>query len=70
MATEEIIKSIQAESARLEQVRTLESTTAPPLLAAVAWGAVIGLLSGLTGLGGGIFLSPLLLQPHTGIASR
>ncbi|HMG70048.1 MAG TPA: sulfite exporter TauE/SafE family protein [Gemmatimonadaceae bacterium] len=33
----------------------------PPLWAALAWGAAIGLLSGLTGVGGGIFLSPLLL---------
>jgi len=32
-----------------------------PLWAALAAGAVIGLLSGLTGVGGGIFLSPLLL---------
>jgi uncharacterized membrane protein YfcA len=33
----------------------------PPLWAALTWGAAIGLLSGLTGVGGGIFLSPLLL---------
>ena len=33
----------------------------PPLWAAVMWGAAIGLLSGSTGVGGGIFLSPLLL---------
>jgi uncharacterized membrane protein YfcA len=32
-----------------------------PTLPAVASGGVIGLLSGLTGTGGGIFLSPLLL---------
>ncbi len=32
-----------------------------PLYVAVLWGAGIGLLSGLTGVGGGIFLSPLLL---------
>jgi hypothetical protein len=32
-----------------------------PLWAALLSGAVIGLLSGLTGTGGGIFLSPLLL---------
>jgi uncharacterized membrane protein YfcA len=31
------------------------------LPAALGWGAGIGLLSGLTGVGGGIFLSPLLL---------
>ncbi len=33
----------------------------PPIFAGVAGGAGIGLLSGLTGTGGGIFLSPLLL---------
>jgi uncharacterized membrane protein YfcA len=33
----------------------------PPVLAGVASGGLIGLLSGLTGTGGGIFLSPLLL---------
>lgn len=35
--------------------------TQPPLLPMVLLGAGIGLLSGLTGVGGGIFLSPLLL---------
>lgn len=33
----------------------------PPLGPSLAWGAVIGLAAGLTGTGGGIFLSPLLL---------
>lgn len=33
----------------------------PPILPALVCGAGIGLLSGLTGTGGGIFLSPLLL---------
>jgi uncharacterized protein len=33
----------------------------PPLAAALPLGAVIGLVSGLTGVGGGIFLSPILL---------
>lgn len=33
----------------------------PPLPVAILTGAVIGLLSGLTGTGGGIFLSPLLI---------
>jgi len=33
----------------------------PPIWVALAWGAAIGFLSGLTGVGGGIFLSPLLL---------
>jgi uncharacterized membrane protein YfcA len=33
----------------------------PPIVASVAIGGVVGLLSGLTGTGGGIFLSPILL---------
>jgi uncharacterized protein len=33
----------------------------PPLVAALVSGAVIGVLAGLTGTGGGIFLTPLML---------
>jgi hypothetical protein len=36
-------------------------TRHPPLPLALACGAVIGILSGLTGTGGGIFLSPLMI---------
>jgi uncharacterized membrane protein YfcA len=42
-----------------EEMRTLRE---PPLPAAMAIGAAMGLLAGLTGVGGGIFLSPLLLM--------
>ncbi|HEV2802306.1 MAG TPA: sulfite exporter TauE/SafE family protein [Pyrinomonadaceae bacterium] len=38
-----------------------QATDAPPLVPAMLLGGLIGLLSGLTGVGGGIFLSPLLL---------
>lgn len=38
----------------------------PPVLPAIAWGGGIGLLSGLTGTGGGVFLSPLLLAMRWG----
>jgi uncharacterized protein len=48
----------------------------PPLLAALLSGAVLGFLAGLTGVGGGIFLSPLLLymgwaetRPTSGVAA-
>jgi uncharacterized membrane protein YfcA len=34
----------------------------PPIVLAMLVGAVLGFLSGLTGVGGGIFLSPLLLM--------
>lgn len=48
----------------------------PPIWIAILCGAGIGLLSGLTGTGGGIFLSPLLLflawsmpKPASGVAA-
>jgi uncharacterized membrane protein YfcA len=51
-------------AARLLWPREIKATAHPhdpPVLLAVAIGAGIGLLSGLTGTGGGIFLSPVLL---------
>ncbi|MDO9453335.1 MAG: sulfite exporter TauE/SafE family protein [Stagnimonas sp.] len=36
-------------------------TQAPPLFVALAVGGVLGLLAGLTGTGGGIYLTPLML---------
>ena len=42
-----------------QRVRTIAGP--PPIAFALALGAAIGLLSGLTGVGGGIFLSPLLV---------
>lgn len=36
-------------------------TTSPPLLLSLPIGAVIGLISGLTGTGGGVLLTPILL---------
>ena len=43
------------------QVESEKPATVAPLPVALAAGGVIGLLSGLTGTGGGIFLTPLLL---------
>jgi len=51
-------------AARLLWTKTLPASTAwrdPPVAVAIACGAAIGLLAGLTGTGGGIFLSPILL---------
>ena len=42
-------------------LRVTGSVRQPPIIGAVACGALLGLLAGLTGTGGGIFLSPLLL---------
>ncbi len=43
------------------ELKVQRETTEAPLLFALPAGAGIGLLAGLTGTGGGIFLSPLLL---------
>lgn len=45
----------------LMPVRESPAPTPPPLGAALACGAVIGIASGVLGIGGGIFLSPILL---------
>ena len=42
-----------------KEARTIKGP--PPIAVALLLGAAIGLLSGLTGVGGGIFLSPLLV---------
>ena len=44
-----------------QQLPLAQAPSAPPVVPAVALGGLIGLLSGLVGVGGGIFLSPLLL---------
>ncbi|MFC3096330.1 sulfite exporter TauE/SafE family protein [Alteraurantiacibacter palmitatis] len=43
------------------ELKVERESVSPPLLFALPMGALIGLLAGLTGTGGGIFLSPLLL---------
>src|SRR5260370_28325635 len=42
----------------------IRNTSLVPIWLALIVGALIGLLSGLTGVGGGIFLSPVLLLLH------
>jgi uncharacterized membrane protein YfcA len=48
-------------AARSPAAPLAEGISMPPLAVAVGLGGVIGFLSGLIGVGGGIFLSPLLL---------
>ncbi len=43
------------------ELTSLEAPKAPPVIVLILSGAGIGALSGLTGTGGGIFLSPLIL---------
>ena len=43
------------------ELATNKEPSDPPVWAGVLFGAAIGLLAGLTGTGGGIFLSPLIL---------
>jgi uncharacterized membrane protein YfcA len=57
-------------------IRAVQEVRDPPILPAVLSGACIGVLSGLTATGGGIFLSPLLLflgwcevRPASGVAA-
>ena len=46
---------------RVAELEVRAENRAVPLVPALAAGGVIGLISGLTGTGGGIFLSPVLL---------
>lgn len=41
--------------------RNDDKVSEPPIIASILIGAIIGLLSGMVGVGGGIFLTPLLL---------
>lgn len=50
----------------LKPPRAARSSTPPPVPAALLAGAAIGFVAGLTGTGGGIFLSPLILLLHWG----
>jgi uncharacterized membrane protein YfcA len=44
-----------------KELKTNQEPRDPPIIAGIAFGALVGFLSGLTGTGGGIFLSPILL---------
>ena len=51
---------------RKQSTENTEETQAPPLWLALLSGAVIGLLSGMVGIGGGIILSPLIVLMRWG----
>lgn len=56
-----VVLLIAAVRLLLPQKLHLKETVAPPVVPAILGGGAIGFLSGLTGTGGGIFLSPLIL---------
>lgn len=61
------VSLLLAGCALFTQRREYDETTKPPsLLTALAVGALLGLLSGLVGIGGGIFLAPLMLLRRWG----
>ena len=57
-------------TARGAAAHDAESLTAPPVLPASIAGGVIGLLAGITGIGGGIFIMPLVLSLRWATARR
>ena len=48
----------------LRRERAIEPDRQAPLLGATLVGAAVGLMSGLTGVGGGVFLAPMLIALH------
>lgn len=56
-----VVAAVQLFRDRVAAQRPEDAGYGPPLVLGLACGAGIGLLAGLTGTGGGIFLSPLLL---------
>ena len=55
-----------ARKAFLRRLALPASPVTPPVVAALATGAVIGFVSGTTGTGGGVFLAPVILAMNWG----
>lgn len=53
-----------AKSARLQASFDERALPHPPLLSSIVAGAIIGFVAGVTGMGGGIFVAPLVLTLH------
>ncbi len=47
-----------------------DTCSPPPFLSAGLAGLIVGLLSGMVGIGGGIFLSPIIVLAHWGTAKQ
>jgi uncharacterized membrane protein YfcA len=56
--------------ARKEKINEMVNLRAFPLWLAMVSGAAIGLLSGMVGIGGGIFLSPLIILARWGSSKQ
>jgi uncharacterized membrane protein YfcA len=59
LAAMQMVRSVRS-AARLDS----EAPKHPPFLSSLVAGAVIGFVSGVTGVGGGIFLAPIVLAFH------
>jgi uncharacterized membrane protein YfcA len=57
-------------TARGAATHDAEARTAPPPIPAIVSGGVIGLMAGMTGIGGGVFLMPLVLSLRWTTARR
>lgn len=66
-----VLSGIQmARTALRKRASSVEPPVKPPLLAALATGAIIGFVSGTTGTGGGVFLAPVILAMNWGTARQ
>jgi uncharacterized protein len=62
-----ILSAIQMGRTALRSIPSVqEAVVAPPIVAALATGAAIGFISGITGTGGGVFLAPIILGMNWG----
>lgn len=62
-----LLSAIQmVRSALRKRILSPEPAAPPPVLAALATGAIIGFVSGTTGTGGGVFLAPVILAMNWG----
>ena len=65
-----IMLALKVRAARRNSAATATPATMPPLPIAMTAGGGLGLLAGLTGTGGGIFLAPLLLLTNWATPQR